>query len=110
MVDLLRSALDRYMGHGFQRHELAAGRGNWQGGNALRTLCELFFADDSQVDLVAPRVIIGGIRAIDERIDGVAEIGGGQLKVRSLIELGNDPYLGIRQIEAWAGKNLCFGD
>src|SRR5207244_36197 len=69
----------------------------------------LFFAHDAEVDFVATAEIVGGVRAIDERIDRVTQVGGGQLQVGGLVKLGDDMNFGIGQIEAGLGKDLCTG-
>jgi hypothetical protein len=85
--------------HALQRHELAAGRNHRQRAHVLRALHEPFISLDDEVDAIAAEVMVGGVAAIDEAVDHVAELPGVERHVGRLLQPRHELDLGAREIE-----------
>lgn len=85
--------------HALQRHELAAGRNHRQRAHVLRAVHEPFISLDDEVDAIAAEVMVGGVAAIDEAVDHVAELPGVERHVGRLLQPRHELDLGAREIE-----------
>ena len=77
MQDLLgATGIFKHFSNAVERHQLAAGGDHREVSNVLSPPDEAVLALDDQVDPVASEKIVGGIAAIDQAINHIAELSG----------------------------------
>ena len=109
-VDLLRARGERDVGDRAQGDQIAARRRDGQVLEVLETRGVALLADDREVDLVAAREVVAGVGAVDERVDGVAEVEGRHAEVGGALPARHDVDLRAREVEAGHGTDLPAGE
>ena len=95
--------------HRFEWHELAARRDHRERAQVLRPLHEPVVSLDHEVDPVVVEEVVGGVAAVHEAVDDVAELPGVEPHVGRLLEPRHELDLGAGEIERRLGQVLAAG-
>ena len=110
MIDLFGTTGEFHVGQGIERHKLPHGGRDGHCSDKLRTISELLFADQREVDFFAFEEVIAHVGAIDQRIDRETKFRRTYLHFRGLQEFRFDVNFGARQVEARNRSGLTVRD